>query len=281
MNKIKKCEQYPMQNLEGKYVIYEHEFPIQLKCEKCGKTAWSSVYFTNHIPDPKLAFWYEFGTQKNQRGKCWWRCDCGESMTVIQKKYPICLPQNNFQSYSELAAFLKEQEKEIETILQEENWSVYRIGQQYILVDVEDDGKFSEVIPGIIYYYDCNTPDNLVEENISKIESICDYCGERVTDHDIEFWGFNALGRDLDKDTIVLTNSNKQEQLEETRYVVEWCPHCDREIELKVDAIEQNYQIYCPYCGKKIMLCDACMHADDNLCQKCDWYNEHCFREKK
>lgn len=76
---------------------------------------------------------------------------------------------------------------------------------------------------------------------------------------------------------------NKLELYEQhqSQYEVEWCPHCDREIELKVDAIEQNYQIFCPYCGKQIMLCDTCMHAEDNLNQKCDWDCGHCFRNKK
>lgn len=82
-----KFNQYPLRNDKGEYIIYEHEMPIRLRCEKCGKTEWCNVYFTNHIPDPSLAFLYEFGTQRDQRGRYWWMCDCGGSMTVIRKKY--------------------------------------------------------------------------------------------------------------------------------------------------------------------------------------------------
>ena len=76
---------YPMFDKNGNAISYELEFPIVLKCEKCGRSEKSSVYFSNHIPNAKAAFEYEFGTKKDQKGKCWWICDCGGSMYVTRK----------------------------------------------------------------------------------------------------------------------------------------------------------------------------------------------------
>ena len=42
---------YPMFDKNDNAILYEHEFPIILKCEKCGKSEKSSVYFSNHIPN--------------------------------------------------------------------------------------------------------------------------------------------------------------------------------------------------------------------------------------
>ena len=76
---------YPMFDKNDDAILYEHEFPIILKCEKCGKSEKSSVYFSNHIPNAKAAFKYEFGTKKDQKGQYWWECDCGGSMYVTKK----------------------------------------------------------------------------------------------------------------------------------------------------------------------------------------------------
>ena len=75
----------PMFDKNDDQILYEHEFPIILKCEKCGKSEKSSVYFSNHIPSAKAAFKYEFGTKKDQKGQYWWECDCGGSMYVTKK----------------------------------------------------------------------------------------------------------------------------------------------------------------------------------------------------
>lgn len=76
---------YPMFDKNDNAILYEHEFPIILKCEKCGKSEKSSVYFSNHIPTAKTSFKYEYGTKKDQKGKYWWTCDCGGSMYVTKK----------------------------------------------------------------------------------------------------------------------------------------------------------------------------------------------------
>lgn len=50
------------------------------------------------------------------------------------------------------------------------------------------------------------------------------------------------------------------------REVVELCPHCDNEIEMMWDIEEQGYETVCPICGKRLMLCDECMHNDNAYC---------------
>ena len=59
-------------------------------------------------------------------------------------------------------------------------------------------------------------------------------------------------------------------ELEKRRYfVTEYCPHCDTESTLMWSVEEHGYEIYCPVCGKKIMLCSMCEHTND-----CDWTEE-------
>lgn len=66
-------------------------------------------------------------------------------------------------------------------------------------------------------------------------------------------------------------------ELEKRRYfVTEYCPHCDTESTLMWSVEEHGYQIYCPVCGKKIMLCSDCGHHND-----CDWTEESGCKMKK
>lgn len=63
----------------------------------------------------------------------------------------------------------------------------------------------------------------------------------------------------------------------------EVCPHCDSEITLTWDVDNDGYRVFCPNCGEELMLCDACLHADDNPGGKCDFKtdfdgNPTCFR---
>ena len=63
------------------------------------------------------------------------------------------------------------------------------------------------------------------------------------------------------------------------REEVEMCPHCDTEITIEWDVENDGYEVICPECGEKIMLCDACLHSEDNGFQYCDWCKEGCFRK--
>lgn len=66
------------------------------------------------------------------------------------------------------------------------------------------------------------------------------------------------------------------------REEVEWCPCCNYEVEFPHDVEKDGYNVICPNCGKELMLCDACMHSEDNLRMKCNWSKETgCFRKIK
>ena len=53
--------------------------------------------------------------------------------------------------------------------------------------------------------------------------------------------------------------------------VTELCPHCETEIEMSWDVKVLGYKAYCPHCGKRLMLCDACQHPDGEYADNCDY----------
>lgn len=54
---------------------------------------------------------------------------------------------------------------------------------------------------------------------------------------------------------------------------VECCPECEGENVFEdYDAKQDGYKVHCQHCGEEMMLCDECLHADDNLGQYCDWH---------
>lgn len=55
--------------------------------------------------------------------------------------------------------------------------------------------------------------------------------------------------------------------------VTEFCPYCENEITLTWDVEEDGYQIYCPNCGKIMMLCSMC---DGTAGGVCDWTEKGC-----
>lgn len=59
---------------------------------------------------------------------------------------------------------------------------------------------------------------------------------------------------------------------ERSGYVAEWCPNCNTEIEMAWDVEVLGYKAYCPVCGKRLMLCDACQHTPDGeYTDDCDY----------
>lgn len=54
-----------------------------------------------------------------------------------------------------------------------------------------------------------------------------------------------------------------------TEDVYEYCPHCENEAVVKWDIEADGLQIYCPYCGKPLMLCSECPVRDGE--ESCDW----------
>ena len=70
--------------------------------------------------------------------------------------------------------------------------------------------------------------------------------------------------------------------LKENNYfeAVEVCEHCESENVYPMwDADIKGYMVKCQHCGKEIMLCDACIHAEDGLNKNscgCDWHKTEC-----
>lgn len=59
--------------------------------------------------------------------------------------------------------------------------------------------------------------------------------------------------------------------------VVETCPHCDSEVVYPMwDVNVSGYVAVCKHCGAEIMLCDECLHTEDNEEMKCDWCKTEC-----
>ena len=56
---------------------------------------------------------------------------------------------------------------------------------------------------------------------------------------------------------------------EQQATVTECCPHCDTEVSVKWLPSEDGHSMYCPKCGKRIMLCSECPATDDEF--TCDW----------
>lgn len=65
------------------------------------------------------------------------------------------------------------------------------------------------------------------------------------------------------------------------RTVVEWCPHCQSEIEMRWNTDVDGYHAFCPVCGNHLMLCDDCQHTPGY--DHCDYSDENgsCQRMKE
>lgn len=58
---------------------------------------------------------------------------------------------------------------------------------------------------------------------------------------------------------------------------VEFCSYCETENTYPMwDVNVKGYVAICSHCGKEIMLCDECMHNEDNLLMSCDWCKTEC-----
>lgn len=57
--------------------------------------------------------------------------------------------------------------------------------------------------------------------------------------------------------------------------IVEMCPNCETEVAVWWDIQKDGYQIFCPYCGKPMMLCSMCDRSPCNWTENgCKYSNE-------
>lgn len=60
-------------------------------------------------------------------------------------------------------------------------------------------------------------------------------------------------------------------QHDRSGYVTEMCPNCDTEVEMVWDTEKFGYRAFCPHCGKRLMLCDECLHSGGVYDDNCDY----------
>ena len=79
---------------------------------------------------------------------------------------------------------------------------------------------------------------------------------------------FELLGRDVDFVAIDWVRDIISKYRNEDNEMVEQCPYCENEVALHWNVEEDGYQIFCPNCGKPMMLCSMCDARDGAVC---DW----------
>lgn len=58
---------------------------------------------------------------------------------------------------------------------------------------------------------------------------------------------------------------------------VEICPYCMSENVYPMWDVEKSgFVAVCEHCGNEILLCDECLHMDDNNARNCDWCETEC-----
>lgn len=125
---------------------------------------------------------------------------------------------------------------------------------------------------------------NFTQEELQLLYAACMSYGDKLSE---------VIKSIPNEETDKLSNRAKEswniarkvtEYMDESNYreEVEICPHCMGENIIKWNVKRDGYEIVCQHCGEKIMLCDACIHSDDNKHQKCDWCEDGgCFRKRK
>ena len=111
------------------------------------------------------------------------------------------------------------------------------------------------------------------------------YVTERAEYTDLGVWTLKSLKEiqtALDNGELEFANEDTEIRVcEKARNyeVTEPCPFCDFEVTVNWNPENQGYEIFCPNCGRKILLCDACIHAEDGGITVCDWTEKTgCFR---
>ena len=68
-------------------------------------------------------------------------------------------------------------------------------------------------------------------------------------------------------------HSECYEELKTLRtFITEWCAHCKNEVAMEWDVEMYGYEAYCPYCGKRLMICSECL-GSGNACDYNDGTN--------
>jgi len=111
----------------------------------------------------------------------------------------------------------------------------------------------------------------MVRDQMRKEHRITDWNNAWELIQKTDYAGALAVMRDLvdlvDDDGLY----NDRFCTSEDGFEVEYCNVCEREIQLRWDINKDGFQAYCPVCGSRLMLCDACMHRYGEVCDDCDY----------
>lgn len=77
----------------------------------------------------------------------------------------------------------------------------------------------------------------------------------------------------------VLRKRTAEENKPQAHKITETCPYCENEIEMYWTVNKRGYQAVCPVCGRRLMLCDECIHSGS----RCDYDNvtDSCHKQRK
>ena len=79
------------------------------------------------------------------------------------------------------------------------------------------------------------------------------------------------------ENTEVAEATEAAETADDRTYIVtEMCPHCMNEIEMRWNTDTEGFKAFCPVCGKRLMLCDECLHAEDSIGCGYDSFPDSC-----
>ena len=92
-----------------------------------------------------------------------------------------------------------------------------------------------------------------------------------------------ASGKEIDYFDEEITDMTAEPVNDRTYIVTEVCPHCQSEIEMRWNTDIDGYKAFCPVCGNRLMLCDECLHSDDDYVGGCDYntFTDSCKHNPK
>ena len=144
---------------------------------------------------------------------------------------------------------------------------------------LEDENDFDKVI----YIPDLELNAIPIDQTVwpSEIEEVLSYC-YTAKDFMDECGGDRILAVELfrycdwqNPSSALPEVEDELEDESEDQVVIEFCPECENEIEMKWDVSRLGYKAFCPICGSRLMLCDRCQHdKNDKYLGDCDYCSD-------
>jgi len=133
--------------------------------------------------------------------------------------------------------------------------------------------------------YDCGSNDDIpyysfglcgnyyADEVCKTLDDVADMVGNYITDGEVQF-----SGEDREYWRFVFKNGmwieepghvvyNEDDLATQSDVVIEVCPHCSNEVEMRWNTKVSGLRAFCPFCGNRLMLCSEC----DGMIVGCDY----------